>query len=521
MVVVFEGAKSVIIDRKAAQKVFTASRMYALNKRRKEAAEGSTPMVVDAPARRKGKQRRQQASKQSAARLSALMTEYNALPSNAPERVLAEQMAKEHDLRQPAVLGDIVRVLLQNPSRSYNLVSADIGDWCSGDTIRRFFTSMKAHSVLERVLPLLNRTQRIAAVKFSKHAHSNWNRGAGKFLWIHLDEKWMYGMILQHAKVCEALGLRRVHRYAQHKNHIAKVMVMALVGFAFEDNVENGGVGMTLGFHRIQAAKVAQREVNKTDPESGKRPRAGVTLPSGYVGELVRSAGEVFFGPVEVVANNRGTSKNPKFSLMYFLEVIFAQVAKIVGPGGEWAGYTPIFQWDGAGPHTAKALVKYATEYCAKVGWGWEPQSSQCPYLNVLDLLVFPLLSKKHSDLLRQYSAAAPAPADVIYSTAEKVFMNAISGVDIATAFVLAHRLQEKVIRAGGGNNFLNEGGLHCGVRTDFEMNAAHTGLRRVDRKVQPAPAVRAEPHRVWPPPGFFGKAAKAKKAPVAQMDWA
>ena len=277
---------------------------------------------------------------------------------------------------------------------------------------------------------------------------------------------------------------------------------------------------MRLGFHRIQAAKVAQREVNFTDPATGKRPRAGVTAPSGFVGKLKRKKGAVWMGPVEVVANGRGTAKNPKFSLMYFLEVIFAQVAKIVGPGGEWAGYTPIFQWDGAGPHTAKALVKYATEYCAKAGWGWEPQSSQCPYLNVLDLLVFPALSKRHSDLLRQYSGKAVAPPDRIYEAAEAA-MDSISSVDIATAFVLAHRLQTKVIRAGGGNNFLNEGGLHCGVRTDFEMNTARTGLRRRDGKRQPAPAVRAEPHRVWPPPGFFGKAAKAKKAPVAQMDWA
>jgi hypothetical protein len=520
MTITYEGPTSVIIDREAAKTWFTPGRLWSLNERRREAAEDSTP-VVDGPLRpRKGK-RHQQASLKAATRLSELMARYKAFSPLAKERVVAERMAREHDERQPGVLGQIVAVLKQNPSRSYNLVASDIGDWCSGDTIRRFFASMKADSVLERVLPLLNRKQRRAAVQFSKHARGNWNRGAGKYLWIHLDEKWMYGMVLQHAKVCEALGLRRVHRYAQHKNHITKVMVAALVAFAFEDSPENGGVGLRLGIHRVQAAKVAQREVNMTDPDTGKRPKAGVTLSNGFEGKLVRKSGEVWMGAVEVVANSRGTAKNPKFSLMNFLEVVFAQIAIIVGVGGEWAGYTPIFQWDGAGPHTAKALVKFALEYCETKGWAWEPQSSQCPYLNVLDLLVFPALSKKHSDLLRQYTAKTVAPADRIYEAAHNVFMNDISGVDIAKAFVLAHRLQKKVISAGGGNNFLNEGGLHCGVRADFTMNAKGTGIRRRDRKVQPAPAVLEVPHRVWPPPGFFEKGGKKKAPATAPMNWA
>ena len=86
---------------------------------------------------------------------------------------------------------------------------------------------------------------------------------------------------------------------------------------------------------------------------------------------------------------------------------------------------------------------------------------------------------------------------------------NALSCVDIAKGFVLAHRLQKKVITAKGGNNFLNDGGLHCGVSKDFEMDAKRTGLRRVDGQHQPAPAVRVVAHRVYPPAGFFKNAAK------------
>ena len=504
MRVAYEGAGSVIFDRKLAQRFYTPARMYAENKRREEKSS-SAPMTVDGPRRRtrtkKGKQKRN--STAAAGRLAELMAEFDALPPDAPARDLAELKARNHDARQPEILGAIVDVLTQDPTRSYSEVSADIGYWCSGDTIGRFFASMKSHVKLERVLPLLNQKQRRASVQFSKHARSNWNRGAGKYLWIHLDEKWMYGMLLRHAKVCEALGLRRVHQYAQHKNHISKIMIMALVGFAFVDSPENGGTGMRLGFHRVQAAKVAQREVNERDPATGKRPRVA------QGGKNIRMADDLYMVPCEVVADSRGTSANPKFSLMSFLrDIFFPQIEIIVGVGGEWEGYTPIIQWDGAGPHTQKALVRFATEFCAEKGWAWEPQSSQNPYFNVLDLLVFPALSRRHSHLLRSYSSKAPAPPDRIYGAAVSAW-NALSCVDIAKGFVLAHRLQKKVITAKGGNNFLNDGGLHCGVSKDFEMDANRTGLRRVDGQHQPAPAVRTVAHRVYPPAGFFKNAAK------------
>ena len=46
---------------------------------------------------------------------------------------------------------------------------------------------------------------------------------------------------------------------ACNKFHISKTMVVAKVGHAFEDIIENGRIGLKMLFHRVQLAKVVQR----------------------------------------------------------------------------------------------------------------------------------------------------------------------------------------------------------------------------------------------------------------------
>ena len=38
------------------------------------------------------------------------------------------------------------------------------------------------------------------------------------------------------AKVCEMLGLEKSHTFLYHKNHIEKVMAVAVTGYAFSNN---------------------------------------------------------------------------------------------------------------------------------------------------------------------------------------------------------------------------------------------------------------------------------------------
>jgi hypothetical protein len=88
------------------------------------------------------------------------------------------------------------------------------------------------------------------------------------------------------------------------------------------------------------------------------------------------------------------------------------------------------------------------------------------PHLNNLDLAVFPMMSKRHSTLLKMYSAVQ-APPDEIWRTAEQVWTG-MGSAEIARGFILAYRIAKKVIECGGENAFLQKQEFHSGVRADF-----------------------------------------------------
>ena len=114
------------------------------------------------------------------------------------------------------------------------------------------------------------------------------------------------------------------------------------------------------------------------------------------------------------------------------------------------------------------------------------------PHANVLDLLVFPKLSRHHGHVVRRAAGRSVAKPDVIWQHARAEFLKC-SSVDIAKAFVLAHRLMAKVIAADGYNHFLDEGGVHSGVREDFTVTVDGPykgyGITRKDGRRVEAPA--------------------------------
>ena len=70
---------------------------------------------------------------------------------------------------------------------------------------------------------------------------------------INYDDKWFFGWVFRvNKKNCELLGLDKTHTHLNHKGHIDKVMEVALTRFAFDGNMENGGVGIKLGIYRVQ-----------------------------------------------------------------------------------------------------------------------------------------------------------------------------------------------------------------------------------------------------------------------------
>ena len=367
--------------------------------------------------------------------------------------------------KQPYIVGHIVEALRADNTMTWGQLSSSIDDWCSSATIQRYVTSHTGTGAYctytERLLPLLSAKQRREHMAFSTHLRNLWGLGQGKYLWIHYDEKWFWGFVARMAKACPAMGVTRKALFAYHKNHINKVMAIAVVAFAFDGTPDNGGTAIKLAFTRAQASKIAnklQRAYSGTTAD-GRRQ---------FQGPVVRRRGEAYSVDTTVTGSNEGTSDNPKFSLKRLcMDLVFELVEQYVQPGGQFEGYTPVFQGDQAGPHEEEAYKRAMTETCTAKGWLWEPQAPQMPHLNACDLALFPAMSKQHSELTRKHTQSV-ASKDVIWNAAKQVWAD-FPACKIARAFILAWRLANIVIAKGGANTFLGTKEMHARVREEFD----------------------------------------------------
>ena len=257
----------------------------------------------------------------------------------------------------------------------------------------------------------------------------------------------------------QALGLEKNLHFLYHKCHVDKVMAVAVTGFAFDKSVENGGEGVKIGFFRVQGARIAKRQ-----QKASRRDEDGILH---YDGPVLRENGDAYMVDVNVTGSDSGTSDAPKFSLSkLFHTQIWPVIQELVGPGGRYEGYLPIPQGDNAGPHQDTTFLNECKQFCAARGYLWEPQAPQMPYMNNLDLIVFPAMSKRHSKLLRS-NVRAVVPPNEIWEAAQQVWKDIPSAV-IARGFVLAFRIAQLVIDNKGSNKFLCDKRLHQSIRKDF-----------------------------------------------------
>ena len=271
---------------------------------------------------------------------------------NTTEKQLWEAASWAHIERHPRV-SDIIRdVVRKNPAISYHGIAAALDYWCSASTIQRWITSREGFKLYtERVIPLLSKEQAQKHLAFAVRLNSNWGQGPGKYLLIHYDETWFWGMLMRKtAKTFEGVDRKAMKIY--HKCHVSKTMGIAVVGMAFEDSLENGGVALKMLFHRAQSAKVAQR------------------LTKNKKGEILRKKGDVYFVDCNVTGSSEGSSKDPKFPLMdYFQHALFPEIENLVRPGGRFFGYTPVIQGDNAGPHRDAKFMNFVRSHCSSKGW--------------------------------------------------------------------------------------------------------------------------------------------------------
>ena len=182
---------------------------------------------------------------------------------------------------------------------------------------------------------------------------------------------------------------------AYYRNHLNKVMMTTFTAMAFEDSIENGGEVVKLGMFRAQSFKVAE-----------KTAREGVRQEDGSLrmtGAIKRKKDDLYLVDCAVTGSSDGTAKDPKCALQRIFEHnIFPAVRKLVGVGGKYEGYKPVCQGDGAEPHVEQGFIKYIRTSCEREGWVWEPQAAQMPHINVLDLAVFPCISRRHCAIARK-----------------------------------------------------------------------------------------------------------------------
>jgi hypothetical protein len=129
-----------------------------------------------------------------------------------------------------------------------------------------------------------------------------------------------------------------------------------------------------------------------------------------------------------------------------------------------------------AGPHCDKEYLDFCREEFENRGWQWEPQAAQMPHANDLDIAVFPSMSKRHSQTLRDFASKGVAPPDEIWKAADDVWRN-LDSATIARGFVLVYRILAKVIQHNGSNEFLRDKEFHSSVRKDFQ--STKTGIMR------------------------------------------
>ena len=389
------------------------------------------------------------------------VTKWHALTPEA--RQPYKIMAASHDEKQPLILDTVVGLIKADTNKTYAHTSNELGAWCSGASIRRLFVKSGVRMYADIPIPNLSVDQLDQRRRFGEKVVKQFYGLPSRqpILDIHFDEKWFKGHVSRknHKQCIELNIVETTATETKHKNHIPKVMVVAVTAYAFENGFEGGGDGLKIGFYRAQGVKMARRTVRAYNAVSRK-----------YDGPLVRKKGDAYLVDCNVTGSSKGTEDNPKFSLKHvFKSQVFPAVEELVEEGGKYEGYLPIFRGDNAGPHKEKTKGGFDTfcaEYCEERGWRWEPQSAQSPEFNNNDLTVFPAMSKRHSVVLKKSSGRKVADKDTIFEKAKEVFDEYPSSA-IARGHILAYRLIKKALEIDGRNDYIRNG-LHCNVRQDF-----------------------------------------------------
>ena len=156
-------------------------------------------------------------------------------------RAAWEAESRERVTRQPYIKDAIIESFRRNPSKSFEKVAEEIGNWCSPTAIKMWMKRQKCRFYVGKVLPLLSKIQMQKHVEFATQVLARWGLPPLKYLWIHYDEKWFWGLVLRSSEIlCEMLGIDKQQHYVYHQNHINKVMAIAFTAYALMEILKMG-----------------------------------------------------------------------------------------------------------------------------------------------------------------------------------------------------------------------------------------------------------------------------------------
>ena len=95
---------------------------------------------------------------------------------------------------------------------------------------------------------------------------------------------------------------------------------------------------------------------------------------------------------------------------------------------------------------------------------------------NNLDLSAFQFMSRRHTKLAREHKRLKMLTGNGTWDTANCVW-DSLPSSKVASGFIQARRIAQKVIKCNGSNDFLAGSKIICGVRHDFTVT--DTGLKR------------------------------------------
>ena len=403
---------------------------------------------------------------------STLIRKFDTLSVSERQKYTVMAIQKRDEF--PFIKTRLMRALYEtNGDISWQTLSDAIDNWASKHTVRKWLMSKEGFRYIkQKFIPALNEAAVLKRKQYVADETSFWEKVEAMKLGvieIHQDEKNFLGSVL-HKNIKQTAEMKMKHQKIHHKNYQNKVMFSAFVGAASIGGYKNGIVGLPIHIERCCVERVW------TKKSTYKRTYNGTSYRyEKRADNISKQQGKIYKVDCCVRGADTGTEKDPKYSLLKFWkEKLLPWLEKLVSTNGPFPGFIIKFQDDGAGAHQCKKYEKFLNELFDSKGWYLSKQPPNSPLTNVLDLLVFPALSKRVSHNKTQFNFERGCVRQMSKDEIEDVVLEEFEKLPvalIARAFATQKHVIKLIDKFNGLNGYIKErSALHSNVRYKFKV---------------------------------------------------